>query len=232
MSATTGLFLRHGRIPTIETSGQRFEATKILWTSARWALELASGSVLPVRVLGVLAMIDSDETDWKVIVMDAAEAKAEGINTMEDLNAKRPGLSDAVRRFFRVYKVPSGKGENRFAYGGDYKDSQLAMDVIGFLHTEWKEMTHNCSIGSIGDQFGLFNSKNTKVDGSPCKITQQEARREVESQPDALKPSDAPRPNNLENWHFLQTQSKTSSVDSGNTYEGYLHFLALIFLVI
>ena len=27
-------------------------------------------------------------------------------------------------------KVPSGKGENRFAYGGDYKDSLLAMDVI------------------------------------------------------------------------------------------------------
>ena len=65
--------------------------------------------------------------------MDAAEAKAEGINTMEvfqsnvnvnliaiyqtksfwcddilkDLDAKRPGLSDAVRLFFRVYKVGS-----------------------------------------------------------------------------------------------------------------------------
>jgi len=190
---------------------------------------VASGSVLPVRVLGVLAMIDSDETDWKVIVMDAAEAKSEGINTMEDLNAKRPGLSDAVRLFFRVYKVPSGKGENRFAYGGDYKDSQLAMDVIGFLHNQWKEMTHNCSIGSTGHQFGLFNSKNTKVDGSPCKITQQEARKEVESQP-ALKPSNAPMPGNLENWHFLKTSK--SCCDGGNTYDGLLHILALLFLVV
>jgi len=187
---------------------------------------VASGTVLPVRVLGVLAMIDSDETDWKVIVMDAAEAKAEGINTMEDLNAKRPGLADAVRRFFRVYKVPSGKGENRFAYGGAYKDNQLAMDVIKFLHTEWKEMTHNCSIGSTGDQFGLFNSKNTKVIGSPCKITQQEARQEIERQP-AQKPSDAPKPTNIENWHFLQTSS-----DCVNTYDGFLRLLAFLFLVI
>merc|ERR1719432_196591 len=162
-------------------------------------------------------MIDSDETDWKAIVMDAAEAEAEGINNMEDLDTKRPGLSDAVRLFFRVYKVPAGKGENRFAYGG-------AMDVIRFLHIEWKEMTHNCSISSTGDQFGLFNSKNTKVNGSPCKITQQEASREVESQP-ALKPSDAPTPANLENWHFLKT-SKTSG-DSANTYDGLLHILTL-----
>ena len=34
---------------------------------------------------------------------------------------------------------------------------------LRFLHTEWKEMTKNCSIGSIGEEFGFFNSMNTKV---------------------------------------------------------------------
>ena len=29
-----------------------------------------------------------------------------------------------------MLKVPSGKGENRFAYNGEYKDRKLAMDVI------------------------------------------------------------------------------------------------------
>ena len=93
---------------------------------------------------------------------------------------------------------------------------------LRFLHTEWKEMTNNCSIGSIGQEFGFFNSKNTKVlisnswycyyfsvtiiisvhiwnqtlynpatqhgsvllqvEGSPCRISQQEARKEVEKQ--------------------------------------------------
>ena len=63
----------------------------------------------------------------------------------KDLNSKRPGLADTVRRFFTLYKVffyfdnilhhrlekvPSGKGENRFAYNGEFKDNQLAMDVI------------------------------------------------------------------------------------------------------
>jgi len=187
---------------------------------------VASGTVLPVRVLGVLAMIDSDETDWKVIVMDAVEAKNEGINSMEDLAAKRPGLAEAVRLFFRVYKVPSGKGENRFAYNGEYKDRKLAMDVIRFLHTEWKEMTNNCSIGSIGQEFGFFNSKNTKRVGSPCRISQQEARKEVEKQP-TTNPSDAPKPPNLEDWHFLQT-SKSTSDNSGDSHDGHFPLWALL----
>ena len=31
--------------------------------------QLATGSVTPVKVLGVLALLDSGETDWKILVM-------------------------------------------------------------------------------------------------------------------------------------------------------------------
>merc|ERR1719167_2170206 len=191
---------------------------------------VGSQLLLLIRVLGVLAMIDSDETDWKVIGMDAEEAKSEGINSMEDLAAKRPGLAEAVRLFFRVYKVPSGKGENRFAYNGEFKDRKLAMDVIRFLHSEWKEMTKNCSIGSIGEEFGFFNSMNTKVVGSPCRISQLEARKEVEKQPPPI-PSDAPKQANLEDWHFLQT-SKSTSDNSGNSHDGHFPLWALLLFLL
>ena len=47
--------------------------------------------------------------------------------------------------------MPSGKGENRFAYGGAYKDNQLAMDVIKYSLTILAMLTiqYNTSNTSI-----------------------------------------------------------------------------------
>ena len=89
-----------------------------------------TGTVVQVRVLGILGLLDSSETDWKVIVINAEEAKAHNINNLEDLNTLYPGIVDEVRTFFRVYKVPSGKPENNFAYNGEYQDSEFAKDII------------------------------------------------------------------------------------------------------
>ena len=82
------------------------------------------------RVLGILAMIDSGETDWKVnnqivvmednilkvvevqqssdhqvIAMDAEEAEQRRISDMDDLEREEPGMAKAVQDFFRLYKV-------------------------------------------------------------------------------------------------------------------------------
>ena len=89
-----------------------------------------TGTVVQVRVLGILGLLDSSETDWKVIVINAEEAEAHKINTLEDLNTVYPGIVDEVRKFFRVYKVPSGKPENNFAYNGEYQDAEFAKDII------------------------------------------------------------------------------------------------------
>ena len=75
-------------------------------------------------------MIDGGETDWKVIVMNAEEANEKGIQTLQDIQNKYPGILETVLKFFRVYKVPAGKPENVFAYNGEIKDKDLAMEVI------------------------------------------------------------------------------------------------------
>merc|ERR1712080_490246 len=114
--------------------------------------------------------------------MNAEEAERRGIKDMTDLEETFPGMADTVRRFFTIYKVPSGKGENKFAYNGEFQSKTLADDVIGFLHQEWREMMMNCSIGSEEGGFGYFNTHNTKVDWSPCLIEQDNTEQEFDKQ--------------------------------------------------
>lgn len=44
---------------------------------------------------------------------------------VKDVDRYFPGLIDATRTFFRVYKVPDGKPENTFAFNGDCKDKVM-----------------------------------------------------------------------------------------------------------
>ena len=75
-------------------------------------------------------MIDGGETDWKVIVMNSKEANEKGLETLEDLQKGYPGILETVINFFRVYKVPAGKPENVFAYNGEIKDRDFAIEVL------------------------------------------------------------------------------------------------------
>ena len=87
--------------------------------------------------------------------MEAEEAKERGISDMGDLEREEPGMAEAVQDFFRLYKVlycvfydqclhnnslkkhlmyvfcqvPSGKGENNFAFDGEVQDKQFAKEV-------------------------------------------------------------------------------------------------------
>jgi len=187
---------------------------------------VATGTVLPVRVLGILAMIDSGETDWKVIVINAEEADSKGIRNMEDLEEKSPGLAATVKSFFTIYKVPAGKGENQFAYNGEIQDKQLADDVISFLHLEWKEMMMNCSIGSQQEEFGSFNTHNTKIDWSACKMTQSDAEKEINQQANQTE-ADAELPPDI--WSFVPYASSGAGGGGGHL-EAVKGLAAILFL--
>merc|ERR1711917_193850 len=45
----------------------------------------ARGEVIQVKALGILAMIDEGETDWKVMCIDVKDELADKINNLEDL---------------------------------------------------------------------------------------------------------------------------------------------------
>ena len=63
-------------------------------------------------------MIDEGETDWKLVCIDRNDPMADSLSDIGDVEAKMPGILEATRDWFRIYKVPTGKPMNEFAYKG------------------------------------------------------------------------------------------------------------------
>jgi len=101
---------------------------------------LAQGSVEEVKVLGVLAMIDDGELDWKVIAIKTSDALATELNDIADVDAKCPGVISGIREWFRWYKTPDGKPLNAFGFDEKALDKAHAMEVIEETHTAWKNL--------------------------------------------------------------------------------------------
>jgi inorganic pyrophosphatase len=101
---------------------------------------VSAGAVLPVKVLGCMALLDEGETDWKILAIDATHPLADKLNGPEDIEREMPGLVDGTRRWFRVYKVPDGKPVNHFAFDGACQDRQFALKVIQEAHREWQDL--------------------------------------------------------------------------------------------
>ena len=100
---------------------------------------LASGSVTPVKALGVLAMIDDGETDWKVFCIRTDDPLAGAIHDVDDLERELPGVVSTMREWFREYKVAEGKPLNAFALGERCMDRAYAEKVIEETHGSWKK---------------------------------------------------------------------------------------------
>ncbi len=67
------------------------------------------GEVVPVKVLGTLALIDEGETDWKLLVIDTRDPLAEKLNDVDDINKHMPGFIAGTVEWFKIYKMPDGK---------------------------------------------------------------------------------------------------------------------------
>ncbi|KAF6028999.1 Nurf-38 [Bugula neritina] len=153
------------------------------------------GSVIQVKVLGVMAMLDEGETDWKVLVIDVNDPLANEMNDVEDIERLKPGLLKATYEWFVLYKIPDGKPKNSFAFNGEAKNKAFALSVISQTSEQWRKL-----VMSETDSGGL-NGASVSVEASPFLITQEEANREVESS-EAHGPSSDP-PSSLNKWHYI-----------------------------
>jgi inorganic pyrophosphatase len=98
------------------------------------------GQVKQVKPLGVMALLDEEETDWKVIVIDINDPLAPKLNDIEDVERHLPGLLRATNEWFRIYKIPDGKPENQFAFSGECKNKKYATDVIRETAEAWEKL--------------------------------------------------------------------------------------------
>jgi|TARA_B100001142_G_C14008928_1_gene529647 inorganic pyrophosphatase len=88
------------------------------------------GSVVPVKPVGVYAMIDDGELDWKVIAIAADDPKAKDVNDVADVEKHFPGELEKIRVWFRDYKTPDGKPQNAFGLDDECMDKAYTMAVI------------------------------------------------------------------------------------------------------
>jgi len=125
------------------------------------------GSVIKVKVLGIFALIDEGETDWKVLAIDVNDPLAAQMNDINDIELLKTGLLRATQEWFKVYKIPDGKPENKFAFEGKSKGAAFAHDIVQQTHESWKRLiTTPCAgVNSHG-----LDLKCVTIANSPFKI--------------------------------------------------------------
>jgi len=98
------------------------------------------GEIRPVKILGILCMIDDGEADWKLVTIDAEDKWAPFLNDINDVEKHLPGNLNAIREWFRTYKIPDGKPPNVFGLGERFMDKVYAMQIIKECNIAWKEL--------------------------------------------------------------------------------------------
>eukprot|EP00070_Physeter_catodon_P041052 XP_028347946.1 inorganic pyrophosphatase 2, mitochondrial isoform X3 [Physeter catodon] len=121
-----------------------------IWNYGALPQVLSRGDVVHVKILGILALIDQGETDWKLIAINVNDPEASKFHDIEDVKKYKPGYLEATLNWFRFYKVPEGKPENQFAFNGEFKNKAFALEVIKSTHECWKALLmEKCAGGGI-----------------------------------------------------------------------------------
>ncbi|KAF9956652.1 Inorganic pyrophosphatase, partial [Mortierella alpina] len=162
-----------------------------------------TGQIKQVKVLGVMALLDEGETDWKVIVIDVTDPLANKLNDIEDVERHLPGFIRATNEWFRIYKIPDGKPENQFAFSGEAKNKKYALDIIKETHEAWERLIKG-EIPSKAEAYDIQVS-NVSVEKSPYLVTAEDDV--VKNLPaSAAKPA-APIDPSVDKWFFISGTS-------------------------
>lgn len=98
------------------------------------------GEIVQVKILGIVALIDEGETDWKVITIDVNDPVADQMADINDVDKYFPGLLKATIEWFKIYKIPDGKPENQFAFNGEAKNAAFATNIVTETHKFWRSL--------------------------------------------------------------------------------------------
>ncbi|XP_048702891.2 inorganic pyrophosphatase 2, mitochondrial isoform X3 [Caretta caretta] len=153
------------------------------------------GEIIQVKVLGVMALIDEGETDWKIIAISVDDPEAQKIHDIDDVKKHKPGYLEATAEWFRFYKVPDDKPENQFAFNGEFKDKDFAVEIIKSTHEYWKALLHKKA------DRGAIKCMNVLVHDSPFCCSEEDARLIVQSTPPPARGDSVSA--EVDVWHFL-----------------------------
>ncbi|KAG9235742.1 inorganic pyrophosphatase [Amylocarpus encephaloides] len=151
------------------------------------------GQVKQVKILGVMALLDEEETDWKVIVIDVNDPLAPKLNDVEDVERHLPGLLRATNEWFRIYKIPDGKPENQFAFTGECKNKKYATDIVRECAEAWEKLITGKT------QPGDVSTTNLTVKQSPARVDPNQ----LPPIPQNENVTPAPIDPSIDKWFFI-----------------------------
>jgi len=138
----------------------------------------SSGAVVGVKVLGALGLIDEGEADWKILTIDVNDPLANKLNELDDIEKLLPGLLDATRDWFKLYKIPTGKPANKFAEDGKFFGKEFALELIEHDHGSWKKLMSDAypkaGIKLVNTQ--QATSKRMVDEAEACKIIEADSQ--------------------------------------------------------
>jgi inorganic pyrophosphatase len=150
------------------------------------------GAVVQVKVLGALGLIDEGEADWKIIAIDVNDPLAAKLNDINDVEAQLPGLLDATRDWFRIYKVPTGKPANIFAESGRFYDRAFALKQIQHDYDLWHDLiVKNNYAATPEKQKGISLLHTSELAAKVGVTTADEAAKIVGAESEEFKPEPA-----------------------------------------
>jgi len=155
------------------------------------------GDVLSVKVLGTLAMIDDGEADWKMIVIDTEDPLAAELNNLEDVERVMPGFLAATREWFRIYKIPDGKPENKFAFDGEFQSAEFANKIISETHEYWKQLV---GLSEPAEDKGKLSISCVAVEGAKESLGREEAGAVFSGTPEFV--TGAETASSVDTWHY------------------------------
>lgn len=150
-----------------------------------------------VKVLGGLAPNDGGETDWKIIVIDIKDPIAPFVNTWQDVEKYRPGVTQAFRDWFTYYKVARGDDVIPII-GESYQDASFIIEnVIPTSHQYWKDLI------SGEEDPGKINFNQTTFPEYDSYIAPDQTTRTFDLPRESRPEPAASKPTQYDEWYYL-----------------------------
>ncbi|KAI7899458.1 inorganic pyrophosphatase [Cokeromyces recurvatus] len=160
------------------------------------------GEIKQVKILGIIGLLDQNETDWKVVVIDHEDPLAEKLNDINDVETYMPGYLNATNFFLINYKLPGGKKKNEIAFNSTAQPKEFATHIVLETHELWKALVNGTT---TEDEIQTIN---TSVDGSPYKTTPDNYTIASIPQNNTLPAAPIMKENDI--WYFIDTlQNRT-----------------------
>ncbi|KAJ7319216.1 inorganic diphosphatase [Desmophyllum pertusum] len=159
------------------------------------------GDVKQVKILGTVALIDEGETDWKVFCIDVNDPLAKDMNDIDDIEKYMPGLLKASVDWFKIYKIPAGSGENKFAFNDEAKSKEFAMKIVNETHECWRKLV----LKEVENTTGIA-CKNVTVDNSPYKLPAEEATGILKHAADSAEAHPIDAALEVDRWHYVNAK--------------------------